>query len=94
MKSLERLFERKGLPMFVLPAAMAAASENIHGAGVKQCAAPPMFVSEVYTAERQIHPQSSGEHGSPIRVHRPQLGLQHTKPVLQVAIPQVTLNGY
>ena len=53
-----------------------------------------MHLANCNGPERQIHPQSLGEHGSPIRVHRPQLGLQHTKPVLQVAIPQATLNGY
>jgi hypothetical protein len=38
--------------------------------------------------------QSVCEQGSPKRAQMPQLGLQQTKPVLQVAIPQETLNGY
>lgn len=34
------------------------------------------------------------EHGSPSRAQSPQLGLQHTNPVLHVAMPQLTLCGY
>jgi hypothetical protein len=38
--------------------------------------------------------QASCEQGSPKRAQIPQLGLQQTKPELQVVIPQVALNGY
>jgi len=44
------------------------------------------------TSDSQLH--VSCEHGSPNRAQVPQLGLQQTRPVLQVAIPQVALNGY
>jgi len=45
-------------------------------------------------AHVDLQSQSVCEQGSPKRAQMPQLGLQQTKPVLQVAIPQETLNGY